>query len=202
MNCERAEELLSDHLEGSLHTILRAELEAHLGGCAACRELRSALDDVVGALRAFPDLEAPAGLAERAAALARRSPVVVRPAVVLPHWAQAAAAGFALIALGTLLMLIGPEKPTRAAQRIVGQTVNAGTSLMDRKDRLVEDVRLLGVVVGTAFEGRLDRVNERVEDYRRMLERRRAEPDDSKSGALALPGRVASGFRTGPRGGA
>jgi hypothetical protein len=99
-------------------------------------------------------------------------------------------------------MLVGPEKPTRAAQRIVGQTVNAGTSLMDRKDRLVEDVRLLGVVVGTAFEGRLDRVNERVEDYRRMLERRRAEPADSKSGALALPGRVASGFRTGLRRGA
>ena len=149
-----------------------------------------------------PPERAPAGLAERAAALARRAPVVVRPAVVLPHWAQAAAAGFALIAMGTLLMLIGPEKPTRAAQRIVGQTVNAGTSLLDRKDRLVEDVRLLGVVVGTAFEGRLDRVNERVEDYRRMLERRRAEPADSKSGALALPGRVASGFRTGPRGGA
>jgi hypothetical protein len=202
MNCERAEELLSDHLEGSLHEILRAELEAHLGRCAACRELRSALDDVVGALRAFPDLDAPAGLAERAAALARRSPVVVRPAVVLPHWAQAAAAGFALIALGTILMLVGPEKPTRAAQRIVGQTVNAGTSLMDRKDRLVEDVRLLGVVVGTAFEGRLERVNERVEDYRRMLERRRVEPADSKSGALALPDRVASGFRTGPRRGA
>lgn len=202
MNCDRAEELLSDHLEGSLHEILRAELEAHLGGCGACRELRGALAEVVGALRAFPDLEAPAGLAERAAAVARRRPVVVRPAIVLPQWAQAAAAGFALIALGTLLMLVGPEKPTRAAQRIVGQTVTAGTSLMDHKDRLVEDVRLLGVVVGTAFEGRLDRVNERVEDYRRMLERRRAEPADSKSGALALPGRVASGFRTGPRGGA
>jgi predicted anti-sigma-YlaC factor YlaD len=199
MNCDRAEELLSDHLEGSLHEILRAELEAHLGGCAGCRELRSALDDVVGALRAFPDLEAPAGLAERAAAIARRPPAVVRPAIVLPRWAQAAAAGFALIGLGTLLMLVGPEKPTRAAQRIVGQTVSAGTSLLDRKDRLVEDVRLLGVVVGTAFEGRLERVNERVEDYRRMLERRRAEPADSKSGALALPGRVASGFRTGLR---
>ena len=48
---------------------------------------------------------------------------------------------------------------------------------MERKDRLVEDVRILGVVLGTAFEGRLDRVNERVEDYRRLLDRRRPAPE-------------------------
>ncbi len=69
---------------------------------------------------------------------------------------QAAAAGLALIALGTILMVVGPEKPTRAAQRLVGQTVTAGSSLMERKDRLVEDVRILGVVLETAFEGRIE----------------------------------------------
>lgn len=203
MDCQRAEELLSDHLEGSLHEILRAETDAHLGRCAKCRALREALAEVVGALRAFPDLEAPPGLAERsaAAARARSGALVVRPAFVLPSWVQAAAAGFALIALGTVLMVVGPEKPTRAAQRLVGQTVTAGSSLLDRKDRLVEDVRILGVVLGTAFEGRIERVNERVEDYRRMLDRRRAAPEgDSKrgSGPLALPERLARGFRTGP----
>jgi predicted anti-sigma-YlaC factor YlaD len=203
MDCQRAEELLSDHLEGSLHAILRAELDAHLAGCAQCRALRQALADVVGALQAFPDLEAPPGLAERsaAAARARSGALVVRPAFVLPSWVQAAAAGFALIALGTALMVVGPERPTRAAQRLVGQTVTAGSSLLERKDRLVEDVRILGVVLGTAFEGRLERVNERVEDYRRLLDRRRAAPEgDSKrgSGPLALPERLARGFRTEP----
>lgn len=207
MDCQRAEELLSDHLEGSLHEILRAELDAHLGRCAECRALREALDEVVVVLRAFPDLEAPRGLAERsaAAARARSGALVVRPAFVLPSWVQAAAAGFALIALGTVLMVVGPEKPTRAAQRLVGQTVTAGSSLLDRKDRLVEDVRILGVVLGTAFEGRIERVNERVEDYRRLLDRRRAAPEgDSKrgSGPLALPERLARGFRTGPGAGA
>lgn len=207
MDCQRAEELLSDHLEGSLHEILRAELDAHLGRCAECLALREALGEVVGALRAFPDLEAPRGLAERsaAAARARSGALVVRPAFVLPSWVQAAAAGFALIALGTVLMVVGPEKPTRAAQRLVGQTVTAGSSLLDRKDRLVEDVRILGVVLGTAFEGRIERVNERVEDYRRLLDRRRAAPEgDSKrgSGPLALPERLARGFRTGPGAGA
>jgi predicted anti-sigma-YlaC factor YlaD len=201
MDCPRAEELLSDHLEGVLHPILRAELDAHLAECARCGPLRAALAEVVDALHAFPDVDAPAGLAERAAAASLAAPrVVVRPAIVLPSWVQAAAAGLALIVLGTILMVVGPEKPTRVAQRLVSETVTAGSSLLERKDRLVEDVRILGVVLGTAFEGRLERVNDRVEDYRRLLDRRRPAPEsDSKRGSQsrALPG-LASGFRTGP----
>jgi hypothetical protein len=207
MDCHRAEELLSDHLEGVLHAILRADLDLHLARCGDCRALREALGEVVAALHAAPELAPPSGLAERAAAaaLARPRAVVVRPAIVVPSWVQAAAAGFALVALGTALMVVGPEKPTRAAQRLVGQTVTAGSHLMERRDRLVEDVRILGVVLGTAFEGRLDRVNERVEDYRRLLDRRRAVPDgDSKrgSGSHGLSPRLAEGFRTAPRAGA
>jgi hypothetical protein len=207
MDCLRAEELFSDHLEGDLHPILRAELDSHLEGCTDCRALRGAFAEAVEALRAFPEVDAPAGLAERAAAaaLVRRRAVVVRPAIVLPPWFQAAAAGFALIALGAILAVVGPERPTRAAQRLVGQTVTVGTSLLERKDRLVEDVRILGVVLGTAFEGRIERVNERVEDYRRLLDRKRPAPEgDSKrgAGAPALPPRLAGGFRTGPEAGA
>ena len=188
MDCRRAEELFSDHLEGSLHEILRAELDAHLSSCEGCRGLREALGEVVTALREYPEIAPGASLAPRAAAAAlaaARRPVEVRPAFVVPSWVQAAAAGFALIALGAMLMLVGPEKPTRAAQRLVGETVNAGSSLIARKDRLVEDVRLLGVVLSTAFEGRMDRVNDRVEDYRRLIEKRRgpAGGDDSKRGS-------------------
>jgi len=202
MDCQRAEELLSDHLEDALHPILRAELDAHLARCAACGPLRAAVAEVVEALRAFPDLDAPAGLAGRAAAAALAAPrPVIRPAIVLPSWVQAAAAGLALIALGTLLAVVGPERPTRAAQHLVSQTVTAGSTLLERKDRLVEDVRILGVVLGTAFEGRLERVNDRVEDYRRLLDRRRPAPEgDSKrgSGARDLAPGLARGFRTGP----
>jgi acyl-coenzyme A synthetase/AMP-(fatty) acid ligase len=202
MDCQRAEELLSDHLEGTLHQILRAELDRHLATCDACRELRTAMAEVVAALWAYPDIEEPGGLAARVAAAARRAPLVVevRPAIAVPPWVQAAAAGLALIALGAMLLVVGPEAPTRAAQRLVGETVHAGNSLIVRKDRIVEDVRLLGVVLSTAFEGRLDRVNERVQDYRRLIEKRRAAPSDegSKRGSRAqpFPTGVASGFRT------
>jgi predicted anti-sigma-YlaC factor YlaD len=201
MDCQRAEELLSDRLEGSLHPILGAELEAHLASCEACRELLHALTEVVGALRDAPELEAPRTLAERAAsaALARPRTIEIRPAFVVPHWLNAAAAGFALIALGATLAVVGPERGARAAQRLVGQTVTAGTSLMERKDRLLEDVRVLGVVLSTAFEGRIERVNERVNDYKRLLERRKpSPPPEPKQGSEIRPAavQVAAGFRT------
>ena len=210
MDCPRSQELLSDHLEGSLHTILCAELDAHLATCGECRSLREAVAEVVDALHAFPVLEPPVGLTERVVAATRTlprarrapTPLVVRPAVVIPAWMQAAAAGFALIALGVLLMVVGPETSGRAATQLVDRTVSAGSELRERKNRVVEDVRILGVVLTTAFEGRLDRMNERVEDYRRLLERRRAGgKEDSKRGSetRSLPVRVATnpGFRTG-----
>ncbi len=202
MDCQRAEELLSDHLEGALHPILAGELEQHLASCESCRALRAALAEVVLALRSAADLEAPEGLAERAAraALAARRPLEIRPALVLPHWLNAAAAGFALIALGTTLAVVGPERGARAAQRLVGETVTVGSSLIERKDRLVEDVRLLGVVLSTAFEGRIERVNDRVNDYKKLIERRKAgpqaEPKQGRDGRAASVS-VAAAFRTG-----
>ena len=171
MDCRRAEELLSDHLEGALHAILRAELEGHLARCADCRALRQALADVVVALHAAPELEAPSGLAGRAAAaaLAQTRERVVRPAIVLPSWVQAAAAGFALVALGTALMVVGPEKPTRAAQRLVGQTVTAGSHLMERRDRIVA-LMVVGPEKPTRAAQRL--VGQTVTTGRRLMEKR------------------------------
>jgi len=88
MDCHRAEELLSDRLFGSLHPILAAELEAHLAGCEACRQLAEAFAEVVAALHSAPELDAPVGLAERAAlaALARPRTIEIRPAFVLPQF--------------------------------------------------------------------------------------------------------------------
>jgi len=203
MDCRRALELLSDHHEGSLHPLLRAELESHLEECARCRALLEALGEVVEALRGYPVLEPSAGLAQRAAAAALARPRLVtrkRP-LAIPSWLQAAAAGFALVAAGAFLLVTGPEAPTRVATRLVDRTVTAGSMLLERKDRLVEDVRILGVVIGTAFEGRLDRMNDRVDDYRQLLERRRNATEEEKKrstgGPLSLL--LAETFRTAER---
>lgn len=185
MDCARAEELFSDHREGLLDPVLRAELEAHLRACSACRELRQGLDEVLDALGHAPDLDTPAGLAERAATAAlQRGRALRRPtrgvAFRLPVRIQALAAGIALVTSGVLMWTGRPAGPALGADRLVERTVNAGVYLLERKDRLMEDLRILRMVVGTAFEGRLDRMNDRVDDYRRLLERRRSVEEEQK----------------------
>jgi Putative zinc-finger len=193
MDCRRAEELLSDHLEGTLDLVLAADLEAHLAECHDCRALRTALAEVVSALQAFPSLEPAADLAERAALRALRAhrprPSRFLVAVAVPAWLQAAAAALALATTGGVLYATHSKAPARVAARFVDRTVNAGAYILERKDRLVEDVRILRVVIGTAFEGRLDRMNDRVDDYRRLLEKRRVnEEQGKKSGGQAASG--------------
>jgi len=206
MTCARAEELLSDHLEGTLGEPLLGELEAHLSGCAACRALREELRFVAEALGEYPDLAPSSTLAARAAEAALRAgrvlPFPARPApeaagaggergpgrngvVRLPAWAQSLAAGLALVTVGFFLLTTRSEAPARAAANIVGATVSTGAYLAERKDRLMEDVRVLRVVIETAFEGRVEKVNERVLDYRRLLERRKSDGPAGEDGAGA-----------------
>jgi hypothetical protein len=178
MDCARAEELLSDDYEGTLDALFRGDLHAHLDGCARCRALRAALEEVADDLRHAPDLAPPAGLADRvAAAVARDRRAPARRGRVLRF--QAAAAAAAILGTSALYATRGPT--LRQGKRLVERATTTGVYVMERKERLLEDVRILRVVVSAAFEGRLDRVNDRVEDYRRLLERRRNSPEQKKS---------------------
>jgi hypothetical protein len=198
MNCARAQELLSDQLDGSLDRLLAADLDAHLAACAECRALRQALAEVVDTLRGAAELEPPAGLAERAARAALAAPplraLAPRPAVPPAVWLAAAALAAALGA-GIFYGQRAGLDPVRTGRRLVERSVNAGAYLLERKDRLVEDVRLLRVVIGTAFEGRVERVNDRVDDYRKLLEKRRdseREEQQRKGGAAGIPSPIRS----------
>jgi hypothetical protein len=133
---------------------------------------------VVEALRHPPELAPPAGLGDRvAAAVARERAAPTRFRGVRRIQAVAAAAAIA----GTTALYATRGPAIRQGARFAKRATNAGVYLVERKDRLVEDVRILRVVVSAAFEGRLDRVNDRVEDYRRLLERRRNAPEQKKS---------------------
>jgi len=183
-HCRRAEELFSDDLEGSLDVVLKDDLHAHLATCAQCRALRAALTEVVEVLREGTAVPEPAAaLAERAASAALRRVRRAPPVVPLPFWLQAAAAVLAVATTaGSLALVRSGVEPGAAALRLKARTVSAGTYLQEKTDRLLEDVRLLRVVITTAFEGRLERVNDRVDDYRRLMERRRsAEQEQKKS---------------------
>jgi len=179
LDCARAQELLSDALDGSLDASLRLALETHLSECAECRALRDALGEVVEALRAYPVLEPTEGLAERAAVAAlerpKRAATGARwPDLGLPVGLQILAASLAFVVTGVVLLAAWP------GARVKERTIHAGTYLWERKERVVEDFRLLRIVVSTAFEGRLDKVNDRMDDYRRLLGKRRATEQEQK----------------------
>ena len=57
MTCERIEELLSAYLEGDLAAAEKAEVEAHLSGCAECSGLAALMREALAAAAAFPEVE-------------------------------------------------------------------------------------------------------------------------------------------------
>lgn len=215
MSCDRAAELLSDDLEGALDGVLAADLAGHLGSCPECRALRAAMGDVTALLRT-PEVGPAADLAARVAraSFAARPRPLRRPRRAwaaagggwlgwlgeVPFAVQAVAASLALVMTAGLVMAAGSPPGTPARPRLAQRASDGLAHVMERKDRLVEDLRLLRVVVVTAFEGRLDRVNDRVDDYRRLLERRQREeqardPKKTQAGVGAPRWAAARGSR-------
>lgn len=179
MDCAWVEERLSDHREGALDPVVRAEIETHLASCPACSTLLAALDEVLGVLHRPVEAEPPEGFETRVAGALRRERA--RAALRLPRHVQLLAASLALAIGGLTTLALGPGADRlRAAGGSLGRIEGMRLELLDRRDRALEDLRLLGVVVSTAFEGRLDRVGDRVQDYRRLLERRRAAAEAKK----------------------
>ena len=186
LHCRRAEELLSDHLDATLDDVLDNELRAHVAACERCRELRDALLEVLDVLRTSTEMEPSAGLAERAAAAALRAG---RPRAAfripgiagLPPWVLATAAVLALALSTGLVTASGGKGPLGSTGHLARRVSSVGMYVAEKKDRLFEDFRMLRVLVGTAFEGRVDRVNDRVEDYRRLLERRQRDAQLERS---------------------
>jgi anti-sigma factor RsiW len=191
MECRRAEELLSDHAEGSLEDPLLADLKAHLQTCAACSALANAVAEVRVHLVAYPVLEPSASLAERAGERIRAQGLAsrlraFRPA--MPPWVMATAAALTLAStLGVLRGAGALPASGKTAHKLVERGVNAGAWVLERRDRLVEDLKLVRVVITAAFEGRLDTMSDRVADYRRTLEKRQEETKGKDKGAGVAP---------------
>ena len=205
LDCARAEELLSDYREGQLNAPLRADLEGHLASCPHCPLLLAAINDVLDVLRSPLDLDPSGSLAARVASAswkaARTATVVpLRRVQRLPAQVQALAAGLAVCVTSAVLLLqSAPPDPGRVAGRVKERTVNAAVYVQERTVHLVEDLRMLRVVIATAFEGRLERVNDRVDDYKRLLEKRRQHaPEHRESQVEPQPQRSAAHLRTRP----
>jgi anti-sigma factor RsiW len=115
MSCDHFLEALSAHVDGTLPSPERAELEAHLAGCPACRVRLESLRAVKHAVARLPSREAPPG-AVRARVEALRFARRRSRACVLAAVATAAALG----AAGMLLTRRPSGPPVALAEELVG----------------------------------------------------------------------------------
>jgi hypothetical protein len=116
MTCNRITAQLDDYLDGTLRGDRRADVHAHVEGCAECRAAVAGARRLQRALRAYPVEGPSAGYFDRALAAARAaSAPAARPARV---WtvgiSSALAAGLAVAVVGGLL-LQDPELDRRAS---------------------------------------------------------------------------------------
>jgi len=115
MRCDDAIGLFTRYRDGDLDPATRADLEAHLAGCARCRAEYEAIDTVRALLRELRPEPAPATLVSGVRARLRRRPE--RPREVLWRWAlpAAAAAALVVVALGVLRVVERPRKSAAMA---------------------------------------------------------------------------------------
>jgi hypothetical protein len=202
VNCARSEELLSDFVERTLAPPLTRELEGHLGECPGCTDLLSSLREVLGAFQELPVPDPPENLVERV--LERTRPVLRAARVAeesseaeleTPFWRHAAAYLAAAALLGGLLLWRPPEFLADASRRVsqtAHQAYSFGVRTYHQTERWVEDLNVLRMTVGVAFENRLDRLSERLRDLEDARRRTEQDEDDSSRSGLATGGDVAS----------
>ena len=200
MNCRRAREFLSDYVESSLAPPLVRELELHLDSCHDCSGLASAMGEVLEALASIRSSEPPSNLSELV--LERSRPWLQRaresadadellsstPFHRYAPWLAAAAV------LAVVLVWRPPDflsGMTRKVSQAAYQTYSFGVRTYEQTERWVEELNVLRMTVGVAFEDRIDRLNERLRDLEEVR-RRSDDGDDSSRSGLPFRSEVAS----------
>jgi anti-sigma factor RsiW len=185
VDCPRAEELLSDEIEGSLEEPLLGELRVHLEGCPGCSRLWRAVAGLRETLATTSVPAPPESLEERVGAALRRPRRRSPLAFGIPRSVQALAAVLTVgMTLGVSLAAGALPRSQQVAHHYWDRGAQAEAWVLERGDRWMEDLRLVRSVINMAFEGRLDRMSERLDDYRKALERQQ---EQSKKGTKADP---------------
>ena len=190
MICRRCEELWSDYLEGTLAPPLAGELRAHLAACDACSELFAAFAEVVAGLGTLSFPAAPEKLTERVLdrtrsklAAGRRDAERFLLAPALP-WHQVASVIATAAVLALVLLWRPPEALSdwsRKASQSVHQAYSFGVRTYHQSERWIEELNVLRMTVGVAFEDRLEEINRRLRDLEEASRRTEdEEPEQSR----------------------
>jgi len=193
VNCRRHQELLSDYLEGTLSPPLSREVESHLQTCEDCSDLVASLKEVLSLFDNFQTPEPPSNLTELILERTRPALLAAREAgadheTESSFW-RSFGSGLAAAAVLAMVLLFRPPEFVAGWSRSVSQTAHQGYSLgvrtYHRTARWIEDLNVLRMTVGVAFENRLDRLNERLRDLEELRRRSGGEDESSRSGRPA-----------------
>ena len=193
MSCRRHQELLSDYLEETLSPPLRREVEKHVRTCEECRNLAKSLKEVLSLFGSFETPEPPLNLTELILERTRPALAAAREATTdletdSTFW-RSVGSGLAAAAVLAMVLLFRPPEFLAGWSRNVSQTAHQGYSMgvrtYHRTARWIEDLNVLRMTVGVAFENRLDRLNERLRDLEEMRRRSGSDDESSRSGLTA-----------------
>jgi hypothetical protein len=148
------------------------------------------MTEVLSLFGSFPTPEPPSNLTElilertRPALLASRS-AGADLETDASFW-RSFGSGLAAAAVLATVLLFRPPEFLAGWSRSVSQTAHQGYSLgvrtYHRTARWIEDLNVLRMTVGVAFENRLDRLNERLRDLEELRRRNSGEDESSRSG--------------------
>lgn len=142
MDCERAQDLLAEYLEGTLPDIERAGVNDHLRACLPCRTTQEGLKETIRLLRSLPPTQAPPELLERVRSrIAREEAPSKRlwkklflPAhIKIPLEAAAAVVLFLLVYGAQKEDVSKPFPPLPAARMDAAPAAKKGTATAERK---------------------------------------------------------------------
>jgi hypothetical protein len=197
MKCRRSEELFSDYRDGTLPAPLRLDLEQHLNSCEECASLMQSFRDVMDTLGSLPRPQPSPDLVGKILAVtrtkfgSRRDENRTFSGLALPtriNWAVwAAAAAFVL-----LLFLRPPAVLSGLGEqlnRTGHQTYSFVLRVYRSSERIIDDLNVLRMTVGVAFEDRLDRLNERLKDLEEA--RRKRGGDQPEETSTLVPSKFA-----------
>lgn len=198
MKCRRSEELWSDYLEETLSRPLTKDLEDHLAECSACPGLLETFREVRSALETMPHPHPSPQLVERILSASRppltrladlsnfsqraRFVTPLVPSLSPGGWAAWGAAA-ALVAV----LILGPSQAFTRINQVGHQGYSVELGLYRDTEGLIDELNVLRMTVGVAFEDRLDRLNERLKDLEEARRKNDDEPDQSNNlGSLRL----------------
>jgi hypothetical protein len=190
VSCRRQQELLSDYLEETLSPLLRRDVENHVRTCEECRSLAESLKEVLSLFGSFQPPEPPSNLTDLILERTRPALLAARRTgadfETDPSFWRSFGSGLAAAAVLAAVLLFRPPEFLAGWSRSVSQTAHQGYSMgvrtYHRTARWIEDLNVLRMTVGVAFENRLDRLNERLRDLEGLRRREDREDESSRSG--------------------